>query len=148
MPIQELLRQGLLAAAGTLAFAVLFHVAPRHYAGCALVGCVGWVVYALSLAATGSTPLSTLIATVPLTLLVRLLAVRFKTPGTVFLLCGIFPLVPGAGIYYTAYGFFMGDSAQFVQKGTETLKIALALAVGIAVVLSMPLPGAKKMRRG
>ena len=46
--------------------------------------------------------------------------------------------VPGAGIYYTAYYFIMGDNAMAVAKGVETFKIAVALAVGIVLVLALP----------
>lgn len=59
-------------------------------------------------------------------------------PATVFLISGIFALVPGAGIYYTAYYFIMGDNAMAVAKGVETFKIAVALAVGIVLVLALP----------
>ena len=62
-----------------------------------------------------------------------------------FLLCGIFPLVPGAGIYYTAYYFLRGDNNLCAIRGFETLKVAVALALGIAMVCSVPLrPGEKK----
>ena len=59
-------------------------------------------------------------------------------PATVFLISGIFALVPGAGIFYTAYYFIMGDYAMTVAKGVETFKIAVALAVGIVLVLALP----------
>ena len=59
---------------------------------------------------------------------------------TIFLLPGIFPLVPGAGIYYTAYYFLQGKQELFASKGVETFKVALALALGIALVCSVPLP--------
>ena len=59
---------------------------------------------------------------------------------TVFLLTGIFPLVPGAGIYYSAYYFIQGDNALALANGISTFKIAVALAVGIALVLCLPLP--------
>ena len=48
---------------------------------------------------------------------------------------------PGAGIYYTAYYFLQGEQELFASKGGETFKIALALALGIALVCSLPLPG-------
>ena len=62
---------------------------------------------------------------------------------TVFLLSGIFPLVPGAGIYYTAYYFIQGSNALALAHGISTFKIAVALAVGISLVLSIPLPKKK-----
>ena len=49
--------------------------------------------------------------------------------------------MPGAGLYYTAYYFLRDDRTLFLNKGVETLKIALALALGIALVCSLPLPG-------
>ena len=78
-------------------------------------------------------------AALPLTACARLFAIRHKAPITLFLLCGIFPLVPGAGIYYTAYYFLRDDRTLFANKGVETLKIAVALALGIALICSIPL---------
>ena len=66
---------------------------------------------------------------------------------TIFLLPGIFPLVPGAGIYYTAYYFLQGEQELFASKGGETFKVALALALGIALVCSLPLPGGHEEKR-
>ena len=66
---------------------------------------------------------------------------------TIFLLPGIFPLVPGAGIYYTAYYFLRGEQALFASKGVETFKVALALALGIALVCSLPFPGGREGKK-
>ena len=58
-------------------------------------------------------------------------------------LTGIFPLVPGAGIYYTAYYFIQNENALALAKGISTFKIAVALAIGISLVLCVPLPKRK-----
>ena len=73
----------------------------------------------------------------------RIFAITLKAPVTVFLLCGIFPLVPGAGIYYTAYYFIQNDNLQMAASAADTVKIAAALAIGISLVLGLPLPGPK-----
>ena len=116
--ISELTAQFFLAAAGTLSFAILFAGAD---------------------AATAS-----LLAVIPLTILTRVFAITQKTPVTVFLLTGIFPLVPGAGIYYTAYYFIQNENALALAKGISTFKIAVALAIGISLVLCVPLPKKRK----
>ena len=136
----NILLSTLYASLGTLCFAVLFHVPQRHYIRCAAVGGVGWLVYLLAMARGAGCVRATLAASVPLALLSRWYAVKARAPATVFLLCGIFPLVPGAGIYYTAYYFVSGQMALFSAKLAEVIKVALALSVGIAVVLSVPLP--------
>ena len=81
---------------------------------------------------------ASLYGTLALALLSRVLAVVRRCPVTVFLTGGIFPLVPGAGIYYTVYAFITGDNAGVLFKGVETLKIAGAIALGIVLVLALP----------
>ena len=137
----QLLWQALCAALGTLSFAVLFHVQPRFYGRCAITGGVGWLVYLLAMQQGADPVLATFAASLPLAVLARVFSVKGKAPVTVFLICGIFPLVPGAGIYYAAYYFVQGHRSLFGLKIVEVIKVALALALGIAAVLSVPLPG-------
>ena len=138
--IGELMGQFLLAGTGTLSFAILFACPRRSLPTCALVGAMGWFVYELCVMLGLDTAAASLLAVIPLTILTRVFAILQKTPVTVFLLSGIFPLVPGAGIYYTAYYFIQGDNALALSNGISTFKVAVALAVGISLVLSIPLP--------
>ena len=128
----DYLAQFLVAIVATISFGVTFRVSPRHYLASGITGAVGWLVYVLCAELLSlSAPVATL-------------AIRHKAPITLFLLCGIFPLVPGAGIYYTAYYFLRDDRTLFANKGVETLKIAVALALGIALVCSIPLKRSKQ----
>ena len=61
-----------------------------------------------------------------------------KCPITVFLISGIFPLVPGAGVYYTAYYLVTDQIALAGERGLGALKIAFAIVLGIAFVVSIP----------
>ena len=84
---------------------------------------MGWFVYELAVLYGADAAAASLIAIIPLSLAARICAVLLKTPVTVFLLTGIFPLVPGAGIYYTAYYFiqarmpFAGQRHLHLQGG-------------------------------
>ena len=141
--ISELTAQFFLAGIGTLSFAILFACPRRCLSYCALVGAVGWLGYELLTLLGADAATASLLAVIPLTLLTRVFAITQKTPVTVFLLSGIFPLVPGAGIYYTAYYFIQGNNALALSNGITTFKIAVALATGIALVLGIPLPHKK-----
>jgi uncharacterized protein len=55
-----------------------------------------------------------------------------------YVLPGIFPLVPGAGIYYTAYYLFIGNTEMSGFKGLETLEIAGAIVFGIIFGFGIP----------
>ena len=138
--IGTLVAQFFLAAAGTLSFAILFACPRRLLPYCALVGGAGWLVYELAVLLGADSTTASLLAVIPLTLLTRVLAILLKAPVTVFLLTGIFPLVPGAGIYYTAYYFIQNNNALALSNGISTFKIAVVLATGIALVLGIPLP--------
>ena len=134
--IGELAAQFFIAGAGTLSFAILFGCPRKSLPFCGLVGAVGWFAVLLGMDAAAAS----LLAVIPLTLLTRVFAIVLKMPVTVFLLSGIFPLVPGAGIYYCAYYFIQGNNALALSHGISTFKVAVALAVGISLVLSVPIP--------
>ena len=134
----RLLVQCAVSFAAVMAFAILFHAPRREWVPCGLTGIVGWVVYWLAVQGGISVVAASFCGTLGLALLSRVLAVVRRCPVTVFLTGGIFPLVPGAGIYYTVYAFITGDNAAAVFKGVETLKIAGVIALGIVLVLALP----------
>ena len=80
---------------GTVAFSILFNVHKRFYFCCGLTGMAGWLCYC-ALAPLGSAPMACFAGTIVVVLLSRIFAVWKKCPITVFLVSGIFPLVPGA----------------------------------------------------
>ena len=134
----RLLVQCAVSFAAVMAFAILFHAPRREWVPCGLTGMMGWMVYWLAVQGGLSVVAASFWGTLGLALLSRVLAVVRRCPVTVFLTGGIFPLVPGAGIYYTVYAFITGDTAAAVFKGVETLKIAGVIALGIVLVLSLP----------
>ena len=142
--IGELTSQFFLAAAGTQTEWQNSACPRRSLPYCALVGAVGWLWYELLTLLGADAATASLLAVIPLTILTRVFAITQKTPVTVFLLSGIFPLVPGAGIYYTAYYFIQNENALALAKGISTFKVAVALAIGISLVLCVPLPKKRK----
>lgn len=134
----KLLLELIAAAVGTVGFSILFQVSPRHFPYCGLVGSIGWLVYRLVQWGSGSTALATFLATLILTACARWFSTLRRTPTLVFLLSGIFTLVPGAYIYYTAYYIFMGAPDQAAASATTTLMFAAAIALGILVGYSLP----------
>ena len=68
----------------------------------------------------------------------RMMTVKMKCPITIFLISGIIPLVPGAGIYYTAYYLVTNQYMKAAEKGIESVKIAFAIVLGIIFIVSIP----------
>ena len=125
--------QFVFAMIATIAFALLFCAPKKELVFCGLSGALGWIVYYILFQLNGN-----VVATFILTVFSRTMAVVRRNPATVYLLCGIFPLVPGAGIYYTAYYLITKESALFSAKGLETFEIALAIVFGIIFGFAIP----------
>ena len=121
----------------TLAYAVLFNVPKQYYTTCGITGLSGWIVY-LAMCQVTTVALASFVGTLAVVLISRILTVRKKCPITIFLVSGIIPLVPGAGIYYTAYYLVTGQMSLAAVKGLEAVKIAFAIVLGIIFVVSIP----------
>ena len=129
--------QVLAAAVGTIAFSVLFSVPRAYYPYCGLIGGAGWVVYCLLISSVSS-PEATFFATIVVILLSRLFAVWERCPVTLFLIPGIFPLVPGAGVYWTAYDIVTDQLELASETGFTALKVAVAIVLGIVLIFQLP----------
>lgn len=124
---------------GTVAFAALFNVPKRFYLCCGLTGTAGWMIYLTLTAGYDLSPaLASFFGTLAVVLISRILTVRMKCPITIFLISGIIPLVPGAGVYFTAYYLVTNRMALAGQRGMEALKIAFAIVLGIVLIVSIP----------
>lgn len=129
--------QILAAMVGTVAFSLLFGVPRKYYPYCGLIGGAGWLVY--SLAARYFEPeAAALLATIVIMLLSRAAAVWQRCPTTIFMISGIFPLVPGAGIYWTSYYIVTDQLTLALHTGYEAVKTAVAIVLGIVFVFEIP----------
>lgn len=133
------LANGICAFAGSAAFAILFNVPKHFYIGCGITGAAGWWVYLLVEQYTElSTAIASFCGTLVVVLLSRILTVRMKCPITIFLVSGVIPMVPGAGIYYTTYYLVMNQTGMAAEKGLEAIKVSFGIVLGIAIILSIP----------
>ena len=130
--------QLLAAYVGTVAFAVLFGVPRKYYLDSGLCGMLGWLLYLILVNHTGLSVANVVFfATVLVTFTAMVLAIVRKCPITVYLICGIFPLVPGAGIFWTTYNVVSEQLGAAVQTGVTALKVTVAIAFGIILVAEL-----------
>lgn len=135
----NLVLQAIAAFIGTAAFALLFGIDREHYIPAGVIGAIGWTLYLLLVRNCSATPVvATLAASTLVCVISRMAAIPFRIPAQGFLLCGIFPLVPGAGIFWFTY--YLTDS-QFdlsMQSGLLAGKIAIAIVLGIILAMELP----------
>ena len=126
------------AALGTVGFSLLFGVPKKYFLNCAMIGGAGWFGYEMALALGCGTGAAAFVGTVLLALLSRFAAVYCQCPTTVFLIAGIFPLVPGAGIYWTAYYLVSNQLNDALSSGATALKVIFGIVLGIIFVFEIP----------
>lgn len=103
---------------------------------CCIGGTLGWLVYLLSMLALENDLISYFLAAIAISVYSEVMARVRKCPVTGYILISYFPLVPGAGIYYSMQYAMQGNTAMFMQRGLHTLGIACCLALGVLVVSS------------
>jgi uncharacterized membrane protein YjjP (DUF1212 family) len=123
---------------GTMSFAVLFGVPRNYYFDAGLCGMMGWLLYLILTRYSAFSAVEVMFcATALVTLIALLQSVGRKCPITVFLISGIFPLVPGAGIFWTSYNIVSNQLPEALSTGFAALKATVAIAFGILVVMEL-----------
>ncbi len=133
-----MITQLIAACIATISFSILFSTPRKEYLFCGLTGMTGWLFYLIAYNWIESIPLASLAGTIVVALISRIFAVNRRVPVIVFLIAGIFPLVPGTGIYFTAYYVFMNQMELASEYARETMGIGLAIAFGIMIAFLIP----------
>lgn len=121
-----------------LGFSLILEVPKKLLLHTGLIGAVGWWIYLMVHNYWGSTVvLAAFWSAMVVSLLSHTAARILKAPVTVFLIGGILPVVPGAGMYRTAYSVIMESSEMVYKNLQETLLIAGAIAIAIFIMDSM-----------
>lgn len=133
----EIFLQLFAAMIATISFSIMFGVPRRYYPYCGMIGAAGWAVYCALLHFSGDV-VASFAAAMTVVFLSRLIAIRQHCPVTVFLVSGIIPLVPGAGVYWTSYYLVTDELELAVENGYHALQIAFAIVLGIVFIFDLP----------
>ena len=119
---------------GCIGFSIFFNIHGGGVLLCALGGMLTWFVYAICLKLGIGEIAAYFFGAVFASAYAESMARIRKCPAISFLVISIFPLIPGAGVYYTMEFAVKGQMDQFANKGMFTAAIAGVMAVGILLV--------------
>ncbi len=119
---------------GCLGFSIIFNIHGPGMLLCAVGGILTWLTYRIVLQFTANDILAYFIATAQASVYAEIMARIRKYPAISYLVMSAFPLIPGAGVYYTMNYAVRGDLANFTAMGTHTVAIAGVMAVGILLI--------------
>ena len=126
--------QCVLCFAGCIGFSILFNIHDLGVFICALGATLVWVVYGVAETITGSAIMGYFWGAVFASVYSEIMARIRKFPAITYLVISIFPLIPGAGVYYTMNYAVQGDMERFASQGMYTAAIAGIMAIGILLV--------------
>ena len=119
---------------GCVGFTILFNIHGPGALLCALGGVLAWATYMIVIALGGNELSGYLWATILASIYSEVMARIRKYPAISYLVISIFPLIPGASVYYTMTQAVKDDMANFANDGLRTIGIAGSIAVGVLLV--------------
>ena len=122
---------------GSLGFSVLFNVRGWKVLLAALGGGVSWTLYLLMESGIPGIPHRYFICACFIALYAEILARVLKTPATTFLIPAMIPHIPGSSLYKTMRFALYKEWMDCLSQAFYTIKLALALALGSAVILTV-----------
>ncbi len=133
----HLILQAIACFVSGIGFFILFNIHGKGGFLCALGGLLTWLCYSAILKFGGGEILGYFCATAFASLYAEIMARIRKCPAIAYLVISAFPLIPGAGVYYTMTHAVANRMDLFAQTGMHTLAIAGAMAVGIVLATSL-----------
>lgn len=122
---------------GCLGFSLIFNIHGKGIILCVIGGGLSWAVYITVLHLGGSDIMAYFLAAIVCAIYAETMARVRKCPAISYLVTAIFPLIPGAGVYYTTNHLVRGDMQAFTAQGIHTVAIAGAIAVGILMISTL-----------
>ena len=117
-----------------IGFAILFNIHSFGTLVCAAGGTLTWLAYKICLQFGVDTISANLAGAMVASTYSEITARIRKYPAITYLVISLFPLIPGAGVYYSVNFAVRGDMTNFANKLGETGSIAGAMAIGILLV--------------
>lgn len=128
---RPLFSQCLFCFVGCIGFSILFNIHGPGMLLCAFGGSLAWAVYQLTLDISTSALAGYFWSALVSSAYSESMARLRKYPAISYLVVSIFPLIPGAGVYYTMSYAVQGEMELFASKGMFTAATAGIIAVGI-----------------
>ena len=116
---------------GCVGFAIYFNIHGPGGLLCALGGFLSWAAYCISMELGFGEIVSYFWSALFASVYSEIMARIRKYPAISYLVVSIFPLLPGAGVYYTMNHAVQGRMDLFANTGMRTAAIAGIMAVGI-----------------
>ena len=131
--MKNLLLQFSFSFLATVSFSIIINI-PKHYLlWSGFTGAFGWLVYWLCVSFSESKVFSALLASLGIAFISNLFSKKTKTPTMIFIIPGMFLLVPGGLAYQVVRNFVMGFYQEAISNMVQVVMISGAIALGVVL---------------
>lgn len=134
----DVAQQCVISAFACMGYALICNAPRKELPYCALNGFVGWFVYQLAFARLHQSVAPTLIATMAVTAMARVLSFRREAPSILYHIPGVLPMVPGAAVYDSMISALDGKILETYANILNGLKLAGTIGIGSLLILVLP----------
>jgi Uncharacterized conserved protein len=129
-----LLKDFFICIAAVVFYSMLMNLPKNLIVYASVISGIGYVIYDLLKHFAENEIFGYFIATLVIAVFGEAMARIKKTPSTLFVFPAIIPLVPGIGLYQTMLHLVRNEYEAAVSQGVQTVFIAGAMAVSIAII--------------
>lgn len=129
-----ILKNFIICTTAVIFYSLLMNSPKRSVIYSALIAGSGYVIFDIFRYIIGNEMLGYFAATLFIAVTGEVFARLKKMPSTIFIFPAIIPLVPGIGLYQTMLQLVQKEYTTALIKGVQTLFIAGAMAVAIALI--------------
>jgi len=126
--------QGFYGLLSTLGFAILFNIQGVTLTYAIINGILSWSVYFLTEGMTPAPYMQHFLTATVIAFYSEFMAIKKKTPATIFLVPAMIPLLPGGLLFYTMQNLFLGKITAALYYGAAALSIAGVVSLSILCV--------------
>ena len=124
----------LMCTVACFGFAILYNLKGMKAYMCAVGAFVTWISYLIFFEFYPYSFVATMFASAMCGIFARIAARIAKTPTSIFTTISVFPVIPGATLYYTMYGFVTANREFALAKALELVLTCTAIVLGFMVV--------------
>lgn len=130
--------QGLCSFFACLFFAIIYNTPKKELVRSGVTGGIGYAAYYYFLIKTSNPIFSTFVGISFIVLCAKIFEARTKIPAMVYILPAIFPLVPGANMYYAVHGILTDNISFAIKNAVDSFKLSGITVVSLIIGMSVP----------
>ncbi len=138
MELYEIILFSLVAGVSVIAFSMQLNAPFREFPFIGLAAFVTQFIYMFTFYQIYNMIYATLVSSIFLTIISRILAYNRRVPITIFLIPGFWPIAPGAIVYKATFCFINNNMLSAEQFIILSIQVAGAITIGLSLVFIFP----------